>query len=43
MTIKVPKRFFNQNYTNFHSHYHRLLPHTKRTVRVVNFEKSQKD
>ena len=32
MAIKVPKRFFNQNYTSFHSHYHRLLPPTKQAL-----------
>ncbi|XP_057538311.1 glucan endo-1,3-beta-glucosidase 8-like [Amaranthus tricolor] len=36
MTIKVAKRFFNQNYTNFHFHYHCLLPPTKRVVEVVD-------
>ena len=34
MTIKKAKRFFNQDNTNFHSHSHRLIPHTKRTVTV---------
>jgi hypothetical protein len=33
MAIKVAKRFFNQNYTSFHSHYYRLIPPTKRAVR----------
>ena len=30
MGIKVVIRFFNQNYTNFHSHYHYLLPSIKK-------------
>ena len=34
MVIKVTKRFFNQNHTSFHCHYHCLLPPTKRTVKV---------
>ena len=34
MVIKVAMRFFNQNYTNFHSYYHRLLPPIKRAVKV---------
>ena len=35
MAIKIAKRFFNQNYTIFHSHYHHLLPPTKRAVKTV--------
>ena len=30
----VAKRFFNQNYTSFHSHYHHLIPATKRAENV---------
>ena len=36
MAIKVAKRFLIQNYTNFHSHYHRLLPPTKRAIEFLH-------
>ena len=34
MNTKVAKRFFNQNYTSFRSHYHSLTPPTKRARNV---------
>ena len=32
MTIKLGKRFFNQNYTSYRFYYHRLLLPIKKTV-----------
>ena len=38
MTNKIAKKFFNQNYTSFYSHYHCLLPSTKQiTIYFTSF------
>ena len=36
IAVKVAKRFFNQNYTIFHSQYHRLIPPTKSKYKMDN-------